>query len=129
MHVYWPDGSETVISNEGGWLRRHGGKTCAVPPKKYRKILRPVVKKFVRRAGRMIPVVGALFWLSSIDAAAQDLAGRKNKNIFDYIEVGVDNFSPITGDDVGMIIKAFQYSTTDFKNDMGRAWDYLTSNF
>jgi RHS repeat-associated protein len=53
MHVFWPDGTETVISHQGGWLKTHGGKAKVAPPMRYRDSLRGVVKKFVKKAGRV----------------------------------------------------------------------------
>jgi hypothetical protein len=71
MHVTWPDGSESVINHEGGWDKTHGGRQLVKPPKKYRKALRPIVKKFVKKAGKAIPVIGVFFWLADAAEAAQ----------------------------------------------------------
>lgn len=58
MHVYWPDGNESVITARGGWARMHGGKPMAKPPRCYRPNLRPVVNSFLERvAGRFLEVV------------------------------------------------------------------------
>jgi hypothetical protein len=66
MHVTWRDGSETVISHEGGWLQTHGGKMMAKVPMKYRSALRlvvgPFVKKAAKRVAKVAPVVTVGFF-------------------------------------------------------------------
>ncbi len=49
MHVFWRDGSETVITHNGGWALDHGGKPTVPPPTSYRKNLRPVSNSFLGR--------------------------------------------------------------------------------
>lgn len=53
MHVYWPNGKETVISHKGGWNKTHGGKDKVTPPKRYRDALRKVTQPFVKKAAKM----------------------------------------------------------------------------
>jgi RHS repeat-associated protein len=61
MHVYWPDGTETVINSRGGWDLTHGGKPVAKPPKCYRSNLRPVVDSFLGRVARATDTALSVF--------------------------------------------------------------------
>jgi RHS repeat-associated protein len=54
MHIYWPDGKETIISNLGRWLEKHGGRDLVTPPMKYRSALRPIAKDFVKRCAKQL---------------------------------------------------------------------------
>lgn len=54
MHVYWPDGTESIVNSNGGWDLTHGGKPLAKPPMCYRPNLRIVVDSFLERVGNMM---------------------------------------------------------------------------
>jgi RHS repeat-associated protein len=88
MHVKWPDGSQTVINNNGGWERTHGGKRCVKPPKKYRQALRKVAKQFVKKAGRAIPVLGLVLLAADVAEAATVLQ-NPNAGIGDLVNIVV----------------------------------------
>ena len=50
MHVFWPNGTETLITAKGGWKRQiHRGQMTVVPPRVYRKALRLLVRDFLAR--------------------------------------------------------------------------------
>lgn len=89
MHVRWPDGKETNINHNGGWNRgKHKGQNLVKPPKKYRKPLRKVVKRFVKKAAKLIPVVGVAFWL--LDAQdAYALTQDPCSGVGDYVNMVV----------------------------------------
>jgi RHS repeat-associated protein len=74
MHVYWPDGSETVISHKGGWVPSHGGRPTARPPMSYRPNLRPVVEDFKCRVKIKFPggLGGVLPLLQLVDGLLDD---------------------------------------------------------
>lgn len=88
MHVKWPDGSETVVNHKGGWDPTHGGRPCARPPKKYRNALRKVVKQFVKKAGRAVPVLGAVLLLSDV-AEAAEVIRNPNSGVGDLVNIVV----------------------------------------
>jgi hypothetical protein len=66
MHVYWRDGTESVISARGGWLRTHGGKVLEKPPKAYRAALRQVTEKFTKKTCMSTPKLKGIGILGAI---------------------------------------------------------------
>jgi RHS repeat-associated protein len=74
MHVFWPDGSETVVSHKGGWVPSHGGRPTAAPPMTYRPNLRPVVDDFKCRVKLKFPggLGGILNVLQLVDGLLDD---------------------------------------------------------
>lgn len=61
MHVYWEgtkNGPQTIITEDGGWARKHGNKDVVPAPQKYRKVLREVAQNFVERCSRARKVLG-----------------------------------------------------------------------
>ena len=74
---------------------------------------------------RVVPFVGAIVTAASVTAAAQDLSGRKRRTIFDYIDVGMDHFSPITGEDVGDLINSFHKPSFETHRKMWADFKWL----
>ena len=87
MHISWPNGDDSIVSAQGGFIRRHGGEVLDPPVGKYLPKMRPVIKDFIRKARGRTPrgprLLGLLPLISMVTgeiAAEAQLAGRKPKD-------------------------------------------------
>jgi RHS repeat-associated protein len=78
MHIYYPDGTETNITDKGGWRRgTHRGNKLVPIPKHLRKLYRPIIKGFLKK----VPFVG---WVL-IGYDLYHTWGDPNSTVIDYI--------------------------------------------
>lgn len=111
MHVYWKDGTETVINDKGGWLPTHGGRPTAKPPMRYRENLRQVARRFVKKASMMVRC------LAIVPGLIEDLrllrrAGENNRSFGEQLEMELKNAGPTLNTDWGPIPNPYHTPTT-----------------
>jgi hypothetical protein len=91
MHVYHPNGDETIIRHTGGWKQgEHRGRRLVPLPKDkaVRKAVRGLATKFVKKAGRFIPLVGLVFLMADA-AEAAELASDPCSTLGDFVNIVV----------------------------------------
>jgi RHS repeat-associated protein len=72
MHIRWRNGTQTIVTHKGGWQREHGRlRNLVQPPRHARPALKRVTKVFLRKALRVVPVVGLLAVIPDLLAAQQ----------------------------------------------------------
>lgn len=49
MHIYWPDGQESVVSINGGFLQKHGGNELTPPVKGLLPKVRGLIREFLKK--------------------------------------------------------------------------------
>jgi len=113
MHVYWNDGSETVINHNGGWDQRHGGRPVSVPPKSYRGNLRPVVSDFLRRVNIGRSMGGAINILNLASGLISDYellrdASDNCRTVEEQMCEKYDDAGPFTFSIIGILPNPYQ---------------------
>ena len=80
MHVYWPNGTQTIVNPRGRWLAEHGGEALVPALKSYRSSLRPITRDFMKRCrviARAATAVSVLMFLADTHEAGATEATRR----------------------------------------------------
>ena len=105
MHVFWPNGKETVIGYKGRWYETHGGKPKVKPPQRYRKALRKVSKGFVKKAskmGRLGCIIGPALGLFE-DLETWTRAIENGRSVDDQLREDLKDAGPMLSTPLGLI--------------------------